>query len=186
MSKSTFTIDDSRLTVDDSRLELNLAKLARYEEERTEENYYFKEHLDKLDGNHVDTLVNTINEQIAPRIDCTTCGNCCKSLMVNITQPEVERLAVFLETDVDRLKEKYVETSQEGSMMVLNAIPCHFLKGTSCSIYEHRFTECRDFPALHRSNFKERLFSTFMHYGRCPIIYNVVEELKTQTGFRKG
>jgi len=193
MSKPKFTIDDSRFTsrdsrftIDVSRLEINLAKLERTEAERTDENYYFKEHLDRLDGNHVDKLVNTLNEEIAPKIDCTACGNCCKSLMVNITQPEVERLSVFLEMDVDSLKEKYVETSQQGDMMVLNTIPCHFLKGTSCSIYEHRFTECRDFPALHRGNFKERLFSTFMHYGRCPIIYNVVEELKTQTGFRKG
>lgn len=165
------------------KLETNLAKLGLAELEKEEENYCFKEFLDRREGAEVDALVMGLNEAIAPKIDCTSCGNCCKSLMVNITQPEAERLSVYLDMEVDDLKEKYIETSLQGDM-ILNTIPCHFLKGTSCSIYEHRFTECRDFPALHRTGFKERLFATFMHYGRCPIIYNVIEQLKWQTGFK--
>ena len=103
--------------------------------------------------------------------------------MVNITQPETENLATFLQMDITDLKTKYIETSLQGDM-ILNRIPCHFLSGTSCSIYEHRFTECREFPRLHYPNFTDRLFSTFMHYGRCPIIYNVVEELKASLMFK--
>lgn len=174
----------SPLPIDASRMTTDLQVLAQAELDRQEENYYFKTFLENRDGVDIDSRVNRLNEIIAPAIDCTACGNCCKSLMVNITQPEAERLAVYLQMDVGDLKEKYIETSQQGSMMVLNTIPCHFLKGTSCSIYEHRFAECRDFPALHRGNFRERLFATFMHYGRCPIIYNVVEQLKIETGFK--
>ncbi len=174
----------SPLPIGDLQITTDLQVLAQAELDRQEENYYFKTFLEKRDGEEIDARVNRLNDIIAPAIDCTACGNCCKSLMVNITQPEAERLAVYLKMEVGDLKEKYIETSQQGSMMVLNTIPCHFLKGTSCSIYEHRFTECRDFPALHRGNFTERLFATFMHYGRCPIIYNVVEHLKIETGFK--
>ena len=62
--------------------------------------------------------------------------------------------------------------------MIINTIPCHFLKGTSCSIYEHRFTECREFPHLNKPHFRGRLFGTMQYYEICPIIFNVVEQLK--------
>jgi hypothetical protein len=52
-------------------------------------------------------------------------------------------------------------------------------------VYEHRFSECREFPRLDRKNFKDRLFGTLIHYAMCPIIFNVVEELKIKTGFKE-
>jgi len=36
---------------------------------------------------------------------------------------------------------------------------------------------------LHKDNFTDRLFGTLMYYAMCPIIFNVVEELKMQSGF---
>jgi hypothetical protein len=62
-------------------------------------------------------------------------------------------------------------------------MPCHFLNNNKCTVYDYRFAGCREFPALHLPNFTKRLFTTFMHYDRCPIIYNVVEGLKKETGF---
>ncbi len=162
--------------------ETNLARLAQAELEKEEENFHFKELLHRKNPVEVDTLVNHLNAKIAPEIDCTACGNCCKSLMINVTGPEVEDLSHFLDVPVKDIKAKYIETSLQGDMIV-NTIPCHFLTGTRCNIYEHRFTECRDFPGLHRSGFVERSFATFMHYGRCPIVYNVIERLKVELGF---
>ncbi|HWB27217.1 MAG TPA: YkgJ family cysteine cluster protein [Chitinophagaceae bacterium] len=162
--------------------EINLAKLAQEELDKEEENLAFKEVLLNRDAGEVDALVNSLNAEIAPQIDCTQCGNCCKSLMVNITPAEVVDLSGYLKMPEEELKAKYIETS-EGGKMIINTIPCYFLKGTSCSIYEHRFAECRNFPGLHNKGFNNRLFATFMHYGRCPIIYNVIEELKIKTGF---
>ena len=103
--------------------------------------------------------------------------------MINVTQPEAENLARHLDMPEEELKEKYIETSLTGDRMIVSAIPCHFLTGTMCSIYEHRFAGCREFPGMHLPGFTSRLFTTFMHYGRCPIIYNVVEQLKIKTGF---
>ena len=160
----------------------NLSEIKQASLEKEEENYHFKKFLRTRDAASVDLLVQDLNREIAPQIDCTKCGNCCKSLMVNITQEETERISQQLGQNLKEFKAKYVETSLEG-MMVLNTIPCHFLAGTSCSIYENRFTECREFPRLDQPNFSDRLFATLMHYGRCPIIFRVVEALKIQTGF---
>ena len=68
--------------------------------------------------------------------------------------------------------------------MVISSIPCHFLQGTKCSIYEKRFEGCREFPHLDRANFTQRLFGTMMYYGTCPIIFNVIELLKEELEFK--
>jgi Fe-S-cluster containining protein len=78
----------------------------------------------------------------------------------------------------------YLEKGSNG-MMILNSIPCHFLSENKCTVYEHRFEGCKEFPALHLPGFKKRAFTTFMHYERCPIIFNVVEQLKERLHFQK-
>jgi Fe-S-cluster containining protein len=150
--------------------------------ERENENDTFRVFLKNKNSNDIDALVQQLNDSITPKIDCTQCGNCCKSLMINITHPEAAALAVKLKMELPDLKKKYIEESHQGQL-IMNTIPCHFLSGTKCSIYENRFTECRDFPHLHKDNFTDRLFGTLQHYGMCPIIFNVVEELKERIGF---
>lgn len=136
-----------------------------------------------MDGREVDILVHQINDRISSQIDCTQCGACCKTLMINVTEAEKESLAAHMQITAQQFKDDYLEESAEGQM-IMHSIPCSFLSGNKCSVYKHRFEECREFPHLHKDNFKGRLFGTLMHYGKCPIIYNVVEELKTETGFR--
>lgn len=165
------------------KLETDLMQIAKAELEKNEENLRFKDMLRGSDAASIDAEVQALNNGVTPQIDCTTCGNCCKTLMINVTQPEVEKLSVHLQMQEETLKEKYIETSLTGDRMIVNAIPCHFLTGTKCGIYEYRFAGCREFPGMHLPGFTNRLFTTFMHYGRCPIIYNVVEQLKIKTGF---
>ena len=104
--------------------------------------------------------------------------------MINVAVTEITPVAKQLQLTDSTFREKYIEES-EGGQMIMNRIPCHFLSGTKCTVYENRFAECRDFPHLHKPNFTRRLFGTLMHYSICPIIYNVVEQLKIQTGFKQ-
>jgi Fe-S-cluster containining protein len=134
------------------------------------------------DSKHIDAIVHQLNNEISPAIDCTTCGNCCKSLMINVTEAELQHLSAALDQPAESIREKYLEQGL-GNEYVINTIPCHFLSDNKCTIYEHRFQGCRDFPHLHQDNFTRRLFSMFMHYGTCPIIYNVMEQLKKRTRF---
>lgn len=104
--------------------------------------------------------------------------------MINLTEENISPVAEKLNVSTADFKNKYVEESLQGQM-IMNTIPCHFLNENRCSVYAERFTECRDFPHLHKNNFKGRLFGTLIHYAMCPIVFNVVEELKTETGFRE-
>jgi uncharacterized protein len=151
-------------------------------EQKLDENDAFRSYLQKIDSDALDKTVHAINEKITPQIDCTTCGGCCRQLMINVTPEENIKVAAHLNITPQAFKEKYLEESLQGKM-IMNTIPCHFLADSKCTVYENRFTECRAFPHLHENNFKGRLFGTLIHYAMCPIIYNVVEELKVETGF---
>jgi hypothetical protein len=102
--------------------------------------------------------------------------------MVNIDEQEADHLSAHLGQTRAEFDQKYIEKGESGRM-VINAIPCHFLKNNACTVYTHRFAGCKEFPAFHIPDFNKRLFTTYMHYDRCPIIYNVMENLKSEVGF---
>ncbi|WP_295199882.1 YkgJ family cysteine cluster protein [Sediminibacterium sp.] len=123
--------------------------------------------------------MHRLNKEITPRINCTDCGNCCRSLMINVSETEADRLSDHLNQPRIDFDKQYIEKGSNG-MMIMNAVPCTFLNENKCTVYEYRFEGCREFPAMHLPGFSKRLFTTLMHYGRCPIIFNIVEEMKKQ------
>ena len=160
----------------------NLLDIKTIAATKTNENQAFVEFLQQIDKQYIDDLVQTIYTNIEPQIDCTQCGNCCKSLLINVTYEEANHLAMHLQINRTQFDSTYIEKGVNG-MMLMNTMPCSFLLNNKCTVYEHRFAGCKEFPGLHLPNFKNRLFTTFMHYERCPIIFNVIENLKTATEF---
>lgn len=167
------------------KINTTLTEIAAIGQEKEAENQAFRTFLQSKDSDEIDALVQELDAIVTPQIDCTTCGNCCRSLMINVTSEELTRLATHLDRTEADVKAQYVETGANDSMMIMNTIPCHFLKNNCCTIYEQRFSECREFPGLHMPKFTRRLFATLSHYGRCPIIYNVVEEMKVKLAFNQ-
>jgi len=167
------------------KLTTTLTEIAHAAEEKEAENLAFRSFLQSRNDHEIDELVQELDALITPQIDCTVCGNCCRNLMINVTEAEVTTLATHLHTSNGELKEKYIETGANNDMMIINTIPCHFLHENRCTIYEHRFGGCREFPALHLPKFNKRLFTTFTHYSTCLIIYNVVEEMKNKLSFHQ-
>lgn len=152
--------------------------------ENEKENDQFRLFLHQEGTVDLDEIVHRLNITVSAVIDCRQCGNCCRSLMINVLPQEAEQLASFLHLSAIAFKEIYVEESEQGQL-VINTIPCHFLDDNKCRIYDHRFLECREFPHLHKPGFTSRLFGTLMHYGRCPIVFNVIELLKKELSFNK-
>ena len=165
-------------------LKTDLTVISLQATEKEAENDRFKAFVQQFQGTAIDAAVFRLNEETAPKISCTQCGNCCKTLMVNITDEEADRLSAHLKESRESFDEKHLEKGS-GGLMIINSMPCHFLENNACTVYEYRFAGCKEFPALHLPGFKERLFTTFMHYGRCPIIFNVVEQLKVEMGFKE-
>lgn len=149
------------------------------------ENEGFRNFVQAQDSALVDRWVSTLLPEIEKSIDCTTCGACCRELMINVTEEEVENMSEALHQDAITFKQAHIEQSSSGEMMIMNTIPCHFLSDSKCTVYENRFTECREFPHLHKPNLSGRMFGTLMHFGRCAIIFNVIEQLKNKMNFIK-
>lgn len=164
------------------QVEIDLPVIKQTALEKETENTAFVQFLKERNGDEVDAAVQHLNKIIEPKIDCTQCGNCCKSLMVNITPGEADRASVHLHMSRADFDARYVEKGSH-ELMIMNSMPCHFLNENKCTIYEVRFAGCREFPALHLPQFTQRLFTVMMHYDRCPIIFNVMEQLKNVTGF---
>lgn len=160
----------------------NLTEIQQLAADKQTENEAFRAYLSGLEGDQVDDKVAQLNTEIEATINCRSCGNCCKSLMIVVENDEADIVAEQLGETRISFDEKYLEKGTNG-MMLINNMPCHFLRDNSCTIYEHRFAGCREFPALHIAGINKRLFTIFMHYDRCPIIFNVFELLKKETGF---
>ncbi|MBN8836061.1 MAG: YkgJ family cysteine cluster protein [Sphingobacteriia bacterium] len=162
----------------------NLDEIAAYAALHETENQSFQLFLKTQNAERTDEFVKVLNERISPQIDCTQCGNCCKTLMINVNEEEANALAGYLHLQRSDFDERFIEKGMHG-MMLINQIPCHFFKEKKCSVYDYRFAGCREFPGLHLPHFIQRLFTVFMHYNRCPIIFNVIEELKYSMEFKK-
>ncbi len=92
-------------------------------------------------------------------------------------------MANHLQMNQPDFDERYLEKGM-GDALLMNTVPCPFLTVRStCSVYAGRPAGCREFPALHLPHFTKRLFTVFMHYDRCPIIFHVVEQLREELNF---
>jgi Fe-S-cluster containining protein len=162
----------------------NLDFIAQYAEAKEDENYEFRRYLKGKDSKKIDAIVHRLNEEVTSRIDCTQCGNCCRSFMIGLENDDIQRLSKHLDMTEASFEEKYVERSGQDKTKIFNAIPCHFLHENKCTVYEARPLDCREFPHLHKPDFTSRLFGVLYNYSHCPIVFNVFEELKKELHFK--
>ncbi|MDF1520522.1 MAG: YkgJ family cysteine cluster protein [Brevefilum sp.] len=150
---------------------------------RENENWQFRLFLKRLDmdSRDVDAIVHRINEEVTSKIDCTECANCCKEIYMSMDQAEIVDFADGLNISAEQLLTQYlVKNKEEPSKMKVAELPCPFLKNNRCTNYNHRPKECRSYPHLHKKDFIFRLFGVMSNYGRCPIVFNVYEQLKKE------
>ncbi len=146
-------------------LVINLEELHKLVKEKKKENKSFRTFLESQDPVKIDKIVQGLDKEISPKIDCVECGYCCHNLRPVATDDE---LLKYLEPD--KLEEfRYAE-----------GIVCKNLDGNVCTIYPDRHFECRAFPYLDRDDFVKRIIGVLNNYEICPIVYNVVEGLKIE------
>ena len=163
-------------------LETDLDKIKALAILRKEENEKFRRYLKNRNLHKTDALVHRINEEVAPRINCTTCGNCCKELSPYLNKEDLNNLAQATRKSIEEVIATYTEKDEEG--VSFTHLPCTFLADNKCTIYQHRPQTCHSFPHLHNPGFTSRLRRVIDNYAICPIIFNVIERLKLEIGFQ--
>jgi len=122
-------------------------------------------------------------------IDCTKCANCCREVKPGFSEEEVDRLARRLTMTRERFIETYLERSEEldcETPWTTRITPCPFLKDNLCSVYEDRPADCSGYPYLYKPRFVTRTLGMIERTFTCPIVFEVLEELKRSLGFASG
>lgn len=153
--------------------------------QKHKENTEFRKFLTHFNESDTDKRVQTINNRIEPLIDCRKCANCCKHLDVAVSEEEATILSQKTITDFEEFKSSTLKFDAIHQTFYINTKPCSFLQeNNKCAVYGCHPQGCRDFPNLNKTGFKFRYRRIMDYYGLCPIVYNVVELLKTEVGFR--
>ena len=160
-------------------MEKDLDKIKELAKLKEKENEDFIIFLKGYDHYKVDEIVHKLNQKYLAQFDCTKCANCCKKLTPALSRDEIEKIADYLNTSLEKFKGDYVERkTAEG--FILKNIDCPFLKNNKCSIYDCRPEVCQSYPHLHKDNINHRLLNIIDNCYICPIVYNIIEDLKRE------
>jgi len=140
---------------------------------------YLQQHQKPVD---VDSVVHRLNADIAPKIDCTKCANCCRGAGPSLTPADVARAAGAAKLAGDAFTKLFL-TAGEGGEQVFKTSPCPLLTGNLCSIYSDRPGDCRTYPHLDEPDFVANSVPTIENYRVCPIVFNVYERLKSEFAY---
>ena len=130
-------------------MEIDLIKIKKLATQRDDENWEFRTFLKGYDQGNLDSMVQKLVKQYSDSIDCTTCGNCCRSIQPILKKKDISVLSKSLSTPQDQFKKDYVQKDKDGDD-VFNQLPCPFLIGNKCSQYDSRPADCKSFPHIHQ------------------------------------
>lgn len=169
------------------RLIREIPLIERYARHNEAEDWRFREHLKtRLNRPQAETdaVVRAVTDEIWQQIDCTTCGNCCRTLQVVVDKEDIARLSERLKIDQVQFTRRY--TKLEDGTRYFSSSPCVFLgEDNRCTVYEDRPKACRDFPYLHEPHFTSRSLMMINNTAVCPIVFNVWQTLKVRFGFKR-
>ena len=163
----------------------DLVQIKRLEQQHRGENARFRAYLKS--HRHSDRRLRRFGEEIEAEIDCTACANCCRVTEVGITGKDIEKLAKFVGASEREFIEQSTALDDAGARILKrNESGCVFLEGNLCSVYEARPQNCANFPHVVRGNgsIASRMWQFLDRVAYCPIVYNWMEVVKEDIGFR--
>jgi hypothetical protein len=162
----------------------DLIQIRRLGEKKRAENERLRKHLKTF--RFVERRLVKIAQEVEGGIDCTECGNCCRTATVRLKDRDIERLAKYFRVKPQAFVRDYTEeTADEGLILRRGEGGCPFLEGTRCGIYEVRPSTCEEFPHLVHGpgSLVSRMWAMADRAAYCPIVYNTLEAWKPEVGF---
>ena len=126
----------------------------------------------------LDDVTEKLHNEVFEKIDCMSCGNCCKTTSPIFYQKDIDRLSKHFKMKPGSFVEKYLHIDGDQDY-VLNSAPCAFLNtDNSCSVYDVRPSACNTYPHTNRKKFYQLLVLSFNNTLICPAVQKVFEGLK--------
>ena len=169
----------------------DLVQIRSLAEDKEDENWRFRLFLKGASSHELgdlDSQVAEATERVWAGIDCTACANCCRQVSPTLNEEEVRRLARRLGMEQKQFIDTYLKRTDplEDKPWEMRSKPCPFLKENRCTVYEDRPGDCSGYPYLDRPRFLSRAMGMIERTFTCPIVYEVLEDLKRSTGFLDG
>ena len=147
---------------------------------KEDENWEFRSFLKGCDREEIDVIEHKLYRDISSKIDCKTCGNCCKEVLPVLNQKDIKRLSNGLNLSIHNFKDRYLIEEENNEGFTFNKKPCPFLDNNMCSQHKYCPDNCRSYPHLHKNDFVSRLINVIENIAICPIVFNVYEALKEE------
>ena len=166
----------------------DLVQLRTLAQQKEDENWRFRQFLKtrcNLESHELDQRVFETTRRVWAGIDCTTCANCCREVKPTFSEDEVNRLSQRLAIAPQQFIDTYLEPTEprDENPWQTRTTPCPFLKDNRCSVYDDRPGDCQGYPYLYEPGFAHRTMGMISRTHTCPIVYEVMEELKKSFGF---
>lgn len=160
-----------------------MIKMKEISEEKINENYRFRTYLKShADEKTLDEQFKKLHNKYFKTFDCRKCRKCCQVLGISMNEYELNAICKYYHLDSYKLKNNVLK-EYYGEYI---AKPCPFLnKDNSCQIKECLPESCQDYPY---TNKEERLFSllTVVNNSKvCPVVYQILEDLKEMYNFKR-
>lgn len=144
------------------------------------ENENFYQRLKLKPSKNLDDLFHTAHASAFNKIDCLTCGNCCKTTSPIFYQRDIERAAKATKLKPSDFIDTYLQIDEDKDY-VLKQAPCPFLNTDNyCDIYKDRPTACREYPHTNRKKMQQILTLTYKNTLVCPAVLDITEEIKSK------
>jgi uncharacterized protein len=166
----------------------DLVQIRALAKEKEDENCRFRRFVksSELDPDEMDRQVSETTRRVWAGIDCTACANCCHEVRPTFSKEEVLQLAGRLGVSQQQFIDAYLQrTEDETTPWETRTTPCPFLSDNRCSVYEDRPADCQGYPYLYEPEFAFRTTAMIERTFTCPIVYEVIEELKQSWGFSR-
>jgi hypothetical protein len=133
--------------------------------------------LKKRKPKNLDDVIHDAHDEVFERIDCLSCGNCCKTTSPIFRDIDIQRIAKKFKEPAASIESKYLKKDSDDDW-VLKSSPCTFLgEDNSCFIYDVRPQACREYPHTNRKKMHQILDVTRKNIEVCPAVSAIVREI---------
>ena len=153
---------------------------ARLKRENLRFRSFLKAH---ADSEELDQHIHRLHRELFAHYDCSKCRNCCRDYRTSLSDNEIVDIAAYLHIP----KQEFIANSLiEGIHGYELESPCRFLSTDGgCRIEACKPEECRAFPYTDRPDRLESLLSLISFAEVCPVVFEIVEQLKDIYRFRR-
>lgn len=164
---------------------IKIDELEQLAEEKLEHSFKFRTYLkNHADPDELDAQFKQLHEKYFAIYDCNKCHNCCIKMRASIPESDLKCDAEHLGLTIDEFKNKYLVDKPSNNKYETKNCPCDFFDGKECVLGGCKPESCKTFPHTNKANRLASMWSIVDNTSVCPVVYEIIEELKTMYHFR--